>query len=65
MTGNVVFLAFALAGVRGFSATASVTAIGCFAVGALLAGRWAGPSGPGPRRAAASYCSASPRGSRR
>ncbi len=38
-TGNVVFLAFALAGVRGFSATASVTAIGSFAVGALLAGR--------------------------
>ncbi len=38
-TGNVVFLAFALAGVRGFSATASVTAIGSFGVGALLAGR--------------------------
>ena len=39
MTGNVVFLAFALAGVRGFSATASVAAIGCFAVGALITGR--------------------------
>jgi uncharacterized membrane protein YoaK (UPF0700 family) len=38
-TGNVVFLAFALAGVRGFSAPASVAAIGCFAVGALVAGR--------------------------
>jgi uncharacterized membrane protein YoaK (UPF0700 family) len=38
-TGNVVFFAFALAGVAGFSATASVTAIGCFAVGALAAGR--------------------------
>jgi uncharacterized membrane protein YoaK (UPF0700 family) len=38
-TGNVVFLAFALAGVRGFSAPASVTAIGCFAVGALITGR--------------------------
>jgi uncharacterized membrane protein YoaK (UPF0700 family) len=38
-TGNVVFFAFALAGVRGFSATASVAAIGCFAVGALAAGR--------------------------
>jgi uncharacterized membrane protein YoaK (UPF0700 family) len=38
-TGNVVFLAFALAGVRGFSATASVTAIGSFAVGATVAGR--------------------------
>jgi uncharacterized membrane protein YoaK (UPF0700 family) len=38
-TGNVVFFAFALAGVRGFSATASVTAIGGFAVGATVAGR--------------------------
>ena len=38
-TGNVVFFAFALAGVHGFSATASVAAIGCFAVGALIAGR--------------------------
>jgi uncharacterized membrane protein YoaK (UPF0700 family) len=39
MTGNVVFFAFALAGVRGFSATASVAAVGCFALGALAAGR--------------------------
>ncbi len=39
MTGNVVFFAFALAGVRGFSAPASVAAIGCFALGALGAGR--------------------------
>src|ERR1700746_1552258 len=38
-TGNVVFFAFALAGVGGFSATASVAAIGCFAVGGLGAGR--------------------------
>ena len=38
-TGNVVFFAFALAGVGGFSAAASVAAIGCFAVGALVAGR--------------------------
>src|SRR5579863_2639275 len=38
-TGNVVFFAFALAGVGGFSAPASVAAIGCFAVGALVAGR--------------------------
>jgi uncharacterized membrane protein YoaK (UPF0700 family) len=38
-TGNVVFFAFALAGVRGFSATASIAAIGSFAVGALAAGR--------------------------
>jgi len=39
MTGNVVFFAFALAGVVGFSAGASLAAIGCFAVGALVAGR--------------------------
>jgi len=39
MTGNVVFFAFALAGVHGFSATASVAAIGCFALGALIVGR--------------------------
>jgi uncharacterized membrane protein YoaK (UPF0700 family) len=38
-TGNVVFFAFALAGVGGFSATASIAAIASFAVGALLAGR--------------------------
>jgi uncharacterized membrane protein YoaK (UPF0700 family) len=38
-TGNVVFFAFALAGVGGFSATASVAAIGCFALGALALGR--------------------------
>jgi uncharacterized membrane protein YoaK (UPF0700 family) len=39
MTGNVVFLAFALAGVGGFSVLASLVAIGSFALGALLAGR--------------------------
>ena len=38
MTGNVVFLAFALAGPAGFSALASIVAIACFAVGALVAG---------------------------
>jgi len=38
-TGNVVFFAFALAGVGGFSATASIAALGCFALGALGAGR--------------------------
>ena len=38
-TGNVVFFAFALAGVGGFSVTASVVAIGSFAVGATVAGR--------------------------
>jgi len=39
MTGNVVFFAFALAGVAGFSVTASVAAVGCFALGALATGR--------------------------
>jgi len=39
MTGNVVFLAFALAGAGGFSVWASLVAIGCFALGALAAGR--------------------------
>ncbi len=62
-TGNVVFLAFALAGVRGFSATASVTAIGSFGVGALAVGRSLAGSPGHP--AAASYCSALPPGSRR
>ncbi len=39
MTGNVVFLGFALAGVPGFSITASVVALLAFAAGALLGGR--------------------------
>jgi uncharacterized membrane protein YoaK (UPF0700 family) len=39
MTGNVVFLGFALAGAPGFSITASVTAMAFFAAGAVLGGR--------------------------
>ena len=39
MTGNVVFLAFALAGVGGFSVVASLVAIGAFGLGAFVAGR--------------------------
>lgn len=39
MTGNVVFLAFALAGARGFSLLASLAALGAFALGALAGGR--------------------------
>ncbi|MFE0464171.1 YoaK family protein [Kitasatospora sp. NPDC058965] len=39
MTGNVVFLGFALAGAPGFSVTASVVALVAFAVGAFLGGR--------------------------
>ncbi|MET9700453.1 YoaK family protein [Streptomyces sp. NPDC006529] len=39
MTGNVVFLGFALAGDRELSAGASAVALGAFVVGALAAGR--------------------------
>jgi uncharacterized membrane protein YoaK (UPF0700 family) len=39
MTGNVVFLGFALAGARGLSAVASLTAIAAFLVGSLAGGR--------------------------
>lgn len=39
MTGNVVFSGFAIAGAAGFSLAASLTALGAFAVGALLGGR--------------------------
>jgi uncharacterized membrane protein YoaK (UPF0700 family) len=39
MTGNVVFLAFALAGAPGLSAGASLAALGAFLLGALAGGR--------------------------
>lgn len=39
MTGNVVFLGFALAGAPGFSLAASLTALTAFACGAFLGGR--------------------------
>jgi uncharacterized membrane protein YoaK (UPF0700 family) len=39
MTGNVVFLGFALAGAPGLSATASLAALGAFLLGALAGGR--------------------------
>ncbi len=39
MTGNVVFLAFALVGARGFSIPASIAALGAFGLGAGLGGR--------------------------
>jgi uncharacterized membrane protein YoaK (UPF0700 family) len=38
-TGNVVFLAFALAGAKGFSIAASLLAIATFSAGALAGGR--------------------------
>jgi uncharacterized membrane protein YoaK (UPF0700 family) len=39
MTGNVVFLGFALAGTSGLSAPASLAALGAFLLGALAGGR--------------------------
>ncbi len=39
MTGNVVFLAFALVGAKGFSIAASALALGAFALGAMVSGR--------------------------
>jgi uncharacterized membrane protein YoaK (UPF0700 family) len=41
MTGNVVFLGFALAGARGLSTSASLVALGAFLLGAL-GGGWLG-----------------------
>jgi uncharacterized membrane protein YoaK (UPF0700 family) len=41
MTGNVVFIGFALAGVPGFSLGASLTALAAFAAGAVVGGRLA------------------------
>jgi uncharacterized membrane protein YoaK (UPF0700 family) len=40
MTGNVVFLGFALAGAPGFSVGASLAAVAAFALGALIGGRF-------------------------
>jgi uncharacterized membrane protein YoaK (UPF0700 family) len=41
MTGNVVLIGFAFAGAPGFSVTASLCALGCFLVGAVVGGRLA------------------------
>nr|WP_316521598.1 YoaK family protein [Kitasatospora sp. K002] len=41
MTGNVVVIAFALAGAPGFSVVGSLTSLAAFLLGALLAGRLA------------------------
>jgi uncharacterized membrane protein YoaK (UPF0700 family) len=41
MTGNVVFLGFALAGVGDISVVASLFAVLAFALGAAVGGRWA------------------------
>ena len=50
MTGNVVFLAFALVGAKGFSIGASLAALAAFAVGAGCSGRIVARLGerPGP-----------------
>src|SRR5882724_8963501 len=39
MTGNVVFLGFALSGASGFSVLASLVAVGAFLVGAAIGAR--------------------------
>jgi uncharacterized membrane protein YoaK (UPF0700 family) len=44
MTGNVVFLGFAIAGAGGLSAATSLAAIGAFLLGGLLGGRLAATS---------------------
>jgi uncharacterized membrane protein YoaK (UPF0700 family) len=43
MTGNVVFLGFALAGAPGFSVASALVALGSFAAGAFVGGRLLGP----------------------
>src|SRR5690349_9497029 len=50
MTGNVVFLAFAIAGAHGISASASILALGCFLVGAGSGGLLARKLESTPRR---------------
>ena len=50
MTGNVVFLAFALAGASGLSVSASLLALVSFLVGALLGGRLGSLLEPSSRR---------------
>jgi uncharacterized membrane protein YoaK (UPF0700 family) len=42
MTGNIVVLGFAAAGAAGFSAPATLTSLGVFLLGAVIAGRVAG-----------------------
>jgi uncharacterized membrane protein YoaK (UPF0700 family) len=48
MTGNVVLLGFAVAGVRGLSAARSLAALICFFAGAIFGGRVSVPQAPGP-----------------
>ena len=48
MTGNVVILGFAVAGVSGLSVTRSLTALFCFFTGAVFGGRVSVPQAPAP-----------------
>ncbi len=48
MTGNVVLLGFAVAGVKGLSAARSLVALLCFFAGAVFGGRISVPHAPGP-----------------
>jgi uncharacterized membrane protein YoaK (UPF0700 family) len=50
MTGNVVFLGFAVAGAPGLSVARSITALAAFLIGALLGNRLAGRFASAPRR---------------
>ncbi len=60
MTGNVIFLAFALAGAKGFSIGATALSLGAFAVGATTSGRLAKSVGDhrGRHLAVAASCEA-------
>jgi len=49
MTGNVVFLGFAMAAVPGLSIGRSGAALGAFAIGATIGGRLVASMGSGPR----------------
>jgi uncharacterized membrane protein YoaK (UPF0700 family) len=48
MTGNVVLLGFAVAGVGGLSAPRSLAALACFFAGAIFGGRVSAPQTPRP-----------------
>src|SRR5207244_13384735 len=48
MTGNVVFLAFAVAGAPGLSIPRSAVSLGAFLAGAVAGGRLAASLAPGP-----------------
>ena len=66
MTGNVVFLGFAIAGATGFSIPASLVALGSFVCGALIGGKAGSATGASPRtpargRRPRSKCSCSAR----